>query len=161
MLLRAYPNIYYRTFIHHSGRTDFFPPAFVRKPRQSAAIPAFSFAPDTKIFWFGGVLITSSASLFLVEGWVQDWNKRTGEPEGPQEGRNGFEQAKVKVPLAKGGRTAGPGGFGVIASAARQSLRGLAWDLNRSRGENRRARRRASGSFLLGNRKMKTSQGCC
>jgi len=49
-------------------------------------------------------------------------NKRTGEPEGTQEEKNSFELAKVKVPLAKGGRPAGPGGFGVIASAARQSL---------------------------------------
>ena len=61
-------------------------------------------------------------------------NKRTGEPEGTQEEKNSFELAKVKVPLAKGGRPAGPGGFGVIASAARQSLLGLVRDLNKRTG---------------------------
>ena len=103
MLLRAYPNIYYRTFIHHSGRTDFFPPAFVRKPRQSAAIPAFSSSPGEKPSRPAGAFITSLAPypkfrsrfsqvLFFFISPKRLPRSRSQNPPGPA----------VHLPLARG-----------------------------------------------------------
>ena len=48
------------------AKTDFFPPGFVRKPRYSAAMPAFSFAPAEKHSRLGGVFIKLAAPLSLV-----------------------------------------------------------------------------------------------
>jgi hypothetical protein len=45
------------------AKTDLFPPNFVRKPRHSSTIPAFSFAFNEKISCFGEVFANAPAPL--------------------------------------------------------------------------------------------------
>ena len=53
--------------MHHSIRTPFFSCDFVRKPRHSSTIPAFSSASHGKNSRFAGACLTSLAPLVLYK----------------------------------------------------------------------------------------------
>ena len=52
--------------MHILTKLDLFPSDVVRKPRNSAAIPAFSFSSDEKIPHLGKVFIAPSVPVIIL-----------------------------------------------------------------------------------------------